>query len=493
MPPLAQVHTLDITHKISQMEVERIKRKYKIAKDEDIKITDTGSNGLNEIFVRKNPVYKDGVFIKSVYTLEAQVNVSKVINHSSVAMVDISHKNMSKLIGRLQEIFMNQIQLDIRNCNMENWVLVRLDAGFDLKIPYGKLAELDGYMRLLNHSLNLENNRHCSYYKYKGYDSEEKRTQSIALLNSLYKYNIYYKRKELILKGKRFKSLDDWDVTDGVIRFEKQMESKKISKVVGSPQKLGLLLDETVSNRIFSDVQSDLELFFGSGKYVAYGKGIEIINRSRYGECMKQYMRIVYTAATNYGFQDFLMYSMKNGEKWDMDSDCVRKTILDARRNIESLGISVAGLQEDEVQMIRKDALPNINQLVRQIKVDKDIKREKSSFAKIYPEGSRFRCNPTLHDFNGKGVRKSLAGKNVEELEETIAKNLYLSLKRNIAQVVEGDVESETRIVLQSLEEFKGFMGQAESQKVREVIGTTITRLTTYLNDLNEFSRRDVL
>ena len=53
MPPLAQVHTLDITHKISQMEVERIKRKYKIAKDEDIKITDTGSNGLNEIFVRR--------------------------------------------------------------------------------------------------------------------------------------------------------------------------------------------------------------------------------------------------------------------------------------------------------------------------------------------------------------------------------------------------------------------------------------------------------
>lgn len=173
-----------------------------------------------------------------------------------------------------------------------------------------------------------------------------------------------------------------------------------------------------------------------------------------------------------------------------MDSDCVRKIILDARKNIESLGISVAGLQEGEVQMIGKDALPNINQLVRQIKVDKEIKREKSNFAKIYPEGSRFRCNPTLHDFNGKGVRKSLAGRSVEELEETIAMNLYLSLKRNIAQVVEGDAESEARVLSQSLEEFKGFMGQAESQKVKEVIGIAITRLTTYLDG---FSRRDVL
>lgn len=175
MPTLAQVHTLDINHKISQMEVERIKRKYKIAKDGDIRITDTGISGINEITVRKNPVYKDGTFLKYVYTIEAQINAAKIINSSSVAMVDISNKNMSKMMGRLQEIFISQLQLDIRNCYMENWTLARLDSGFDLKIPYDELVELDAYMRLLNHSLNLENNRNCSYYKYKGYDSEEKR------------------------------------------------------------------------------------------------------------------------------------------------------------------------------------------------------------------------------------------------------------------------------------------------------------------------------
>lgn len=484
MPPLAQVHTLDIAHKISQMEVERIKRKYRITKNEDIRITDTGISGINEIAVRRNPVYKDGAFLKYAYTLEAQVNVAKVINSSSVAMVDISNKNMSRMMGKLQETFINQIQLDISNCNMENWVLSRLDTGFDLKIPYTRLAELSVYMRLLNHSLNLENNRNCSYYKYKGHDKEEKKKESIALKNTLYRYNIYYKRKELILKGKRFKSLDDWDKTDGVIRFEKQMEGKKISKVAGSPQKLGLLLDENVSSRLFSDVQADLEVFFGSGKYVSYREGMKIINRSKYSEAMKQYMKIVYTASTNYGFQYFMKCCMEHKE--DMGGEGVRKDLLDARRNIEALGISVAGLSEDEVQMIGKDVLPNINHLVRQIKVDKEIKREKASFARIYPDSKnkRFRCNPTIHDFNGKGIRKSLAGESVEELEKIIAKNLYLSLKRNISQVVDGDLEAEARIIGQSLKEFEGFMELAGNQHVREIVGTVITKLNMGLDEI---------
>lgn len=484
MPPLAQVHTLDITHKISQMEVERIKRKYRIVKDGDIRITDTGISGINEILVRKNPVYKDGIFLKYVYTLKAQVNVAKVINSSSVAMVDISSKNMSKMMGKLQEMFISQLQLDIRNCCMENWTLARIDTGFDLKIPYSRLVELNVYMRLLNHSLNLENNRNCAYYKYKGYDREEKKKESIALENSLYRYNIYYKRKELILKGKRFKSLDDWDMTDGVIRFEKQMEGKKISKVAGSPQKLGLLLDESISSRIFSDVQADLEVFFGSGKYVSYREGMKIIDGSRYSESMKQFLKIVYTASTNYGFQYFMKDCMEHEQ--EMGGGDVRKDLLDARKKIESLGISVAGLSQDEVQMMGKDTLPNINHLVRQIKVDKEIKREKAHFAKIYLEAKnkRFRCNPTIHDFDGKGIRKSFAGGSMEELERTIAQNLYLSLKQNVLQVADGDIETETRIIQQSLKEFEGFMELAENQRVREIAGTIITKLIMRLDEI---------
>lgn len=486
MPPLAQVHTLDIAHRISQMEVERIKRKYKITRDDNIRISDTGIYGINEIIIRRNPVYKDGTFMKYTYTLEAQVNAAKVINSSSVVMVDISNKNMLKMIGKLQELFMSQVQLDIRNCRMENWTISRLDTGFDLKIPIDDCGETGVYMRLLNHSLNLENNRNCSYYEYKGFDSEEKRSESIALKNTLYRYNIYHKRKEMILKGKRFKSLEDWDMTEGVIRFEKQMEGKKIGKVAGSPQNLGLLLDEAVSSRIFADVQSDLELFFGFGKYVAYSKGIEVIRGSRYNDSLKQCMELVYTAATKYGFQHFLKSCLDDREIWDADIDCVRKDILDIRKKIESLGISVAGLLENEVWIIGKDKLPNINQLVRKIKVDKEIKREKASFAKIYADtkNNRFRCNPTIHDFDGKGIRKSLAGGSVEELEVTIARELYLSLRQNVSQVVDGDTEAEARIIRQSLKEFEGFLELAGSQRVRKVVGAVITELNRGLDKI---------
>ena len=64
---------------------------------------------------------------------------------------------------------------------------------------------------------------------------------------------------------------------DGTIRFEKQLTSKKIGMLMGSPQKLKLLLDETVSEKVFHDVKTDLEVFFGSGKYVTYEEGIRVI------------------------------------------------------------------------------------------------------------------------------------------------------------------------------------------------------------------------
>ena len=152
------------------MEVARIQRKYHLADDEAIKITDTGIVGINEISIAKNPVYKDGAFTGHSYTLNILVNVAKVIGRSRVAMVTINRDNMYKLVGRLHELFGSQLQLDTRNCHIEDWTLVRLDTGFDLKIPYDRLHEITFYIRLLHHSLNLENNRKCEYKKFKGYD-----------------------------------------------------------------------------------------------------------------------------------------------------------------------------------------------------------------------------------------------------------------------------------------------------------------------------------
>lgn len=84
MPPLAEVHTLNIARKISQMEVARIQRKYHLADDEAIKVTDTGIVGINEISIAKNPVFKDGTFTGHSYTLNILVNVAKVIGRSRV-------------------------------------------------------------------------------------------------------------------------------------------------------------------------------------------------------------------------------------------------------------------------------------------------------------------------------------------------------------------------------------------------------------------------
>lgn len=480
MPPLAEVHTMNIARKVSQMEVARIQRKYHLADDEAIKITDTGIVGINEISITKNPVYKDGAFTGHSYTLNILVNVAKVIGRSRVAMVTINRDNMYKLVGRLHEILGSQLQLDARNCHIEDWTLVRLDTGFDLKIPYERLPEITFYVRLLHHSLNLENNRKCEYKKFKGYDRENIKYESLSFENAYYSYNIYFKRKQLILQGKKFQSMEDWDATDGVIRFEKQMSSKKIASVLGSPQRLGLLLDEAVSQRIFADVQADLKVFFGAGRYVACDKGMKIIEGSRYPAEAKEYMKIVYTASTKEGFQKMLSGAVALAQREGLDGDRVRRDMLEARKKIEALGISVAGLLDNEIAAIQKDSLANINYLVQQIKVDKEIKREKASFAKIYPENNRFRCNPTIHDADGIGRRKSLAARSYDELEGTVARCLYQSLKSNL-QAVTGDTAATARVMQQSRDEFQSFVCQVENQSVKEVVQNLIEQINVQL------------
>lgn len=42
-----------------------------------------------------------------------------------------------------------------------------------------------------------------------------------------------------------------------------------------------------------------------------------------------------------------------------LDGDRVRRDMLEARRKIEALGVSAAGLFDNEIAAIQKDTLPN--------------------------------------------------------------------------------------------------------------------------------------
>ena len=164
----AAVHTLNITHTISKMEMCRICRRYACSDNwyEKMEIADTRINGIKKLIISKNPKYKvlaDGSrsFDDFTYTLNIEVNVGKLLSISRVAMTEINSKNMFRMMMRLQEILGLQLQLDQKNCNLETWTLVRVDVGFDLKIPYQDLREMQIYMRLMHYSINLENNRKC--------------------------------------------------------------------------------------------------------------------------------------------------------------------------------------------------------------------------------------------------------------------------------------------------------------------------------------------
>ena len=486
----AAVHTLNITHTISKMEMCRICRRYACSDNwyEKMEIADTRINGIKKLIISKNPKYKvlaDGSrsFDDFTYTLNIEVNVGKLLSISRVAMTEINSKNMFRMMMRLQEILGLQLQLDQKNCNLETWTLVRVDVGFDLKIPYQDLREMQIYMRLMHYSINLENNRKCQLWNET--DREDILDNSLTFFNKLYRYNIYIKFAQFIKGQKPIQ--EEYMYMDGTIRFEKQLTSKKIGMLMGSPQKLKLLLDETVSEKVFRDVKTDLEVFFGSGKYVTYEEGIRVIEESRCNDASKEYMKIVYTYSTKYGFpklcEDARAAAKKQG-MGDSEIESMIQNVLKYRRNIEKLGISVAGIWDEEAQRIQQSSLKGINQVIAQVVVNKDVTREKGKFAKFSLIQGRWCCQPTIHNFDGKGVRGDFRRKERADAEQDVLDALYDSFKNNYFQIVQGDVDTEDRIIRQSLYELVGFREQIITEKVIERTELLIHKLRKHLNTL---------
>ena len=99
---------------------------------------------------------------------------------------------------------------------------------------------------------------------------------------------------------------------------------------------------------------------------------------------------------------------------------------------------------------------------------------------KYTPKNNRFRCNPTIHDAKGIGRRKSLAARSCDELEGTVARCLYQSLKSNL-QAVTGDSAATARVMQQSRDEFQSFVCQVENQSVKEVVQNLIEQINVQL------------
>ncbi len=430
-----QVHTFDISHKITKWEAIDIKKKYNVSSTSQLCIIRTNIKGINKIEIKENPKRdSNGNYNGIAYTLCLEINLGKLLNISNIRMVSLCKSNRTNMVKTLNNILINELYLIHKNSNSEEWLLNRVDVGVDVTIPNANNSILELYIETLHKALNLHNNRHCSYHTYLGYNLENNKRESIVFGNNSYRYNIYDKQKEL---AKKYRELSPMQIeeSNGVIRIEKQIFGKGISNGIGSPQRLSLLLDESIIDRVCETIMSDIKLFFGSGTFVSITEAGQRLRQSNYPLDYKhtlfKEMEKYFHNGRNLSIENDINESNNNSKQMKLEKQKYQK-------DIETLGISTIVIDDTVLksngvisligllELVENKMRPKLTQLKR-------IPREKSKFCKIYfdKKDNRCRCNITYHDEKGKSIRKSLADKNKEKLMCKIYNTLMESYFRS--------------------------------------------------------------
>ena len=154
------------------------------------------------------------------YMMYLEVNLSKLLGTSSILMLELSDKNMDRIMRKLNKILPVRFGLLYGNSLCENWKVYQLDAGRDIRFEDASEDIMKERIRLLHRSFQSDNRCHCQYKKYKGYDNPQVQQESITLCNNSYTYNIYYKYLEVLKKNKHY-SAQDLEEARNVIRVEK--------------------------------------------------------------------------------------------------------------------------------------------------------------------------------------------------------------------------------------------------------------------------------
>lgn len=439
MPLELEVHTFDISHWISKWEANRIKQKFQIALNERLKIGSTGIAGINQIEIKENPVYgADGVILKSSYQLYLQVNLGKLLRISDTLMVAINKSTVRKMITALSKVMDKQLQLSPKNSIPERWILNRLDCGFDIDLSqfigrkFGSIHLTGVYIHLLHNALNLHNNRHCTLKPYKGCDSQNAQWESLRFGNDSYTYNIYGKLGQLI-KAYGKLSPEQYSEAEYILRIEKQIFGKGIANGVGSPQKLALLLDETVIQKVFDTIVRDIKTFFGTGDFVPYEDAVQKIEQSSYPNEYKKLLFTVLFDISDIGFHDFVSEKLKASPQTEKAKEAVKERCKQYREDIEALGISASSILKDDID----DSLQGIFSIVSPDVSKNPTGRKKGKFASIYQDkaNSRYRCNITVHNAEGGQKRISMADTQKERLEDKILDKLVEVHNQNILEI----------------------------------------------------------
>ena len=486
-----QVHTLAISHRITKKEALYISNLYGKKLTADVLIDAPKIRGINEIRIIGNPIKEAGVFVGLSYTLELQINVGRLLNISNVAMTNLNKNNVQSMINKLNHHVLNRFQMELKNSDVANWNITRLDCGLDVKYDDYDETTMKARMELLHNTFNPLNKCRCDYTRYRGYDLPKVRQESITVNNASYTYNIYYKLLQLIDKYKNnLSSLSqkEWDEIRNVIRVEKQMTNTYLGRVLGKGKELSKLLDEDILNNIMNSIIADMKAIFGTGIHVSYEEGIQIIENSHYSEEDKVQLKLLYASVDQVGFPETLKYMEQLVKKKGGKADEVQKMeqeIVSNRRKIEALGISVVPLRVNEMSHFE-----DINTAIDNMAKKKPKTRSKGKFCSITPDikNNRFRCNPTYHFPNGQVKRVSVAGKTREAAEMAVLEKLRDLLRENTNNA-KGDYDMQIAYNQCAMKDVENFKTVIERQEMLDILDDVIRQIKNRIQLLENKKR----
>lgn len=260
------IHTMILHHKIGFLEVETLCRKYGVAASTAISIPYENIRiaGVDSIFIKQSAFYK-GSNRNNTYDLNVKVNAGRLIGDSQNLMLLWSKKNAERFKTRLQGILKNDFYLKDKNSNLDKWYVKRIDCGMDIRVPENAYLPLGEYIDYL-HELFLRNqNEKYEYHIFGGYNTDEKRHESIYLdsKSRTHRYNIYDKQKELVAKAaqcSRTLTEAEIDEVNRIIRIEKQVDDFRV--IHSGKKTFEYLFDENITEKAMAKIQKELKEIF---------------------------------------------------------------------------------------------------------------------------------------------------------------------------------------------------------------------------------------
>ena len=489
-------HTMVRHNKISSSEAQYLCSLYgkSLSKNVELSGTDIKIAGINQINMTGSKIPDSGVW---TYDVKIQVNVGRLIKQTKVAMLVLNKRNVTAIIKRLNEILAKKFSFIQEHCDSAEWYIERIDCGIDLKLGTDEEVLLKAIIKALHDSFDTSNYRGVQYSKYIGWNVPEVQYESITLEtagskngNPLYKYNIYYKLLQLMKYAKKHGytlSQEEIDEIKDVIRIEKQIYD--VGKIFGGSNKLGMLLNEDVTEKVMNSIIKEMKLFFGVGDYLTYEDGLARIYTSNYDIDTQNLMGGIYAYASSHGYSavlEFVEQQIKASGGSDADVVKKHKEIAKARKKLEALGVSVASVHDME-------AIKGISTLL-----DDELKvrakpRKKHNFCEITEKDvksgkKRFVCNPTIYSDTGVFKRTCVAsstGGTREERELKVLEKIRKNLNKRLDASV-GQLEEQIRCCEDASYDCERLSTIVKSKMVQKYIAEAQKQLTDKITKLQE-------